>query len=146
VPIMALTATATKNTLHDIKQSLRLAADCAVFQQSFNRPNLQYNVLLKGSKSSTQDHIASYIHRYHPEKSGIVYCCSKKTCEEVDKSLRDQGIKSAYYHASLPVAEKDRVMAEWDAGQIQVVVATVSAFQSRSSHVLMWTRLHLGWG
>ena len=44
--------------------------------------------------------------------------------------LKDNNIKSAYFHADLSVSEKERVLSNWDTSQIQVVVATVSTSTS----------------
>jgi bloom syndrome protein len=85
VPVMALTATANEKVKLDIKTSLKFGSDALFFKQSFNRPNLRYEVRPK-SKAVDKD-IAALIKTQYPGKSGIIYCTSKKNCEEMTEKL-----------------------------------------------------------
>ena len=73
VPIIALTATATPKVAQDIQKNLGMT-DAKVFQQSFNRDNLFYEVR---PKKEVQKEIIKYVKK-HPGKSGILYCLSRK--------------------------------------------------------------------
>lgn len=97
VPLMALTATANGKAVDDIANCLGMR-NCLKLRQSFNRPNLRYEVRQKTTKPVEQ--IATYIKDNHDGQSGIVYCLSKKACEEIAADLRDShDIKAEHYHA-----------------------------------------------
>lgn len=86
IPIMALTATATTRVRADIVRQLHLN-DCKWFLSSFNRPNLQYMVKPK-SGDKTMDEIKNFIKTNFPRASGIVYCLSRKECDQMANSLK----------------------------------------------------------
>lgn len=90
VPVMALTATATISVREDVVRSLGLKK-CCVFQSSFNRPNLFYEVRPKRLKSFHKD-IYELIKtdKRLLSKSGIIYCGSKKECELLSESLNEK--------------------------------------------------------
>ncbi|KAI0890482.1 uncharacterized protein GGS22DRAFT_151013 [Annulohypoxylon maeteangense] len=123
VPIMALTATATQNVILDVKHNLGIE-QCAEFTQSFNRPNLYYEVLKK-EKDSVES-IAELINTKYPGKTGIVYTLSRKSAEKIAEKLRGHGIAAQHYHASIKVQEKVEVQQKWQAGRVKVVVATIA--------------------
>ncbi|KAJ8121838.1 hypothetical protein ONZ43_g1813 [Nemania bipapillata] len=123
VPLMALTATATQNVIMDVKHNLGMES-CEQFTQSFNRPNLYYEVLRK-EKDNTAT-IADLINSKFSGETGIVYTLSRKSAETIAKKLRDQGIASHHYHASVDPIEKARIQRDWQRGKIKVVVATIA--------------------
>lgn len=85
VPVIALTATANEKVKLDIKTSLKMERNSLFFKQSFNRPNLRYEVRQK-TKSVDKD-ISALIKTHYPKSSGIVYCTSKRNCEEITDKL-----------------------------------------------------------
>lgn len=99
VPMVALTATATPKVQIDIQKSLNMV-DAIVYKSSFNRSNLYYEVLPKGSKAQTMKDLISFINK-RKGKSGIVYCLSRKKTEEISEILVANGIKALPYHAGL---------------------------------------------
>ncbi|KAI1142832.1 hypothetical protein F5Y05DRAFT_133354 [Hypoxylon sp. FL0543] len=123
VPLMALTATATQNVILDVKHNLGIE-ECAEFSQSFNRPNLYYEVLKK--EKDTVESIAELINTKYSGKTGIVYTLSRKSAEKIAEKLRIHGIAAQHYHASIKVEEKIKVQKNWQAGRIKVVVATIA--------------------
>ncbi|KAJ2977657.1 hypothetical protein NQ176_g4247 [Zarea fungicola] len=125
VPLMALTATATQNVIVDIKHNLDMK-HCQVFSQSFNRPNLYYEVRPKGSSANCIATITDLIHTHYAGKTGIVYTISRKQTETVAKKLRAQGITACHYHAGMPVPEKAAAQNSWQTGRVKVVVATIA--------------------
>lgn len=125
VPVMALTATATQNVIVDIKHNLGMP-DCQVFSQSFNRPNLFYEVLPKKSNPAATDSIAALIKSKYPSVSGIVYTISRKQAEDVAEKLSNQGITARHYHAGIDPQEKVEVQTSWQRGVVKVVVATIA--------------------
>ncbi|KAL0312300.1 UNVERIFIED_CONTAM: ATP-dependent DNA helicase Q-like 2 [Sesamum radiatum] len=59
---------------------------------------------------SVIDAIAEYIQTSYPHnESGIVYCFSRKECEQVAKELRERGISADYYHADMDVHAREKV-------------------------------------
>lgn len=126
VPVMALTATATQNVIVDIKHNLGLR-HCQVFSQSFNRPNLTYEVRPKTGNAAATDAIGELILRDYRNVSGIVYTISRKQAEEVAHKLSSEhGIAADYYHAGIEPKEKAEVQTAWQKGEIKVVVATIA--------------------
>ncbi|KAK0372680.1 RecQ family ATP-dependent DNA helicase [Colletotrichum limetticola] len=124
VPIIALTATATQNVIVDIKHNLGMDS-CQVFSQSFNRPNLTYEVRRKEKELIHK--IADLIMSKYDGQCGIVYTLSRKTAEQVAEKLRSQyGVKASHYHAQMTPEDRIRVQREWQADRIHVVVATIA--------------------
>ncbi|MEJ6661381.1 MAG: RecQ family ATP-dependent DNA helicase, partial [Bacteroidia bacterium] len=92
VPMVALTATATPKVQLDIQKSLNMQ-DAEVFKSSFNRDNLYYEVLPKGSKAQTMKDLISFVNK-RKGKSGIIYCLSRKKTEDVAEILRANGVNA----------------------------------------------------
>ncbi|XP_043223484.1 Bloom syndrome protein homolog [Amphibalanus amphitrite] len=125
-PVMALTATATPRVRSDILHQLGLRlTGVKWFVSSFNRSNLRYEVLeKKGAKVTTQ--VAEFIRERHPGQTGIVYCLSKKDCDRLAASLRQERIKAAAYHADLTDPQRGEVQDQWLAGKVKVICATIA--------------------
>ncbi|XP_047342370.1 ATP-dependent DNA helicase Q-like 2 [Impatiens glandulifera] len=127
VPVVALTATATEKVQKDLMEMLRIPK-CVKFFSTVNRPNLFYMVREKSSVGKVAiDEIAEYIQSTYPNKeSGIVYCFSRKECEQVAQELRDRGISADYYHAYMDADHRERVHNRWSNSKLQVIVGTVA--------------------
>ena len=126
VPVMALTATATENVKVDVIHNLGMKG-CEVLTQSFNRPNLHYEVRSKGKAKDVLDSMADTINSFYKGQTGIVYCLSRKSCETVADALKDRyKIKAHHYHASMESAKKQEVQQKWQAGEYKVIVATIA--------------------
>ncbi|EED23453.1 RecQ family helicase MusN [Talaromyces stipitatus ATCC 10500] len=127
IPVMALTATATENVKIDVINNLRMKG-CEVLSQSFNRPNLTYDVLpKKGSAPDIISQIADIIQTSYKRKAGIVYCLSRKDCEKVAQELsKGYKIKATHYHAGMASAERTAVQRDWQSGKYDVIVATIA--------------------
>ena len=126
VPLMALTATATENVKVDVMHNLKMKG-CEVFLQSFNRPNLTYEVRPKGKNDEVLAGIAETITGSYRNQCGIVYCLSRKTCEDVAKNLdKKYRIKAHHYHAAMDSDMKAEVQKKWQMGQYHVIVATIA--------------------
>ena len=126
VPVMALTATATENVKVDVIHNLGIQK-CEVFTQSFNRPNLTYEVRSKGKAKDVLDSMATTINTFYKKQSGIIYCLSRQNCEKIAKKLREEySIEAHHYHAGMNPKEKRLVQGQWQAGKYQVIVATIA--------------------
>ncbi|KAF5477905.1 hypothetical protein F2P56_004512 [Juglans regia] len=127
VPVVALTATATQKVQTDLMEMLHISR-CVKFVSTVNRPNLFYMVREKSSVSKVViDEIAEFIQESYPNnESGIVYCFTRKECEQVAKELRERGISADYYHADMDVNARERVHMRWSNNKLQVIVGTVA--------------------
>lgn len=124
IPMMALTATATPKVQLDIQKNLNMQ-DAIVFKSSFNRSNLYYEVLPKGSKAQTMKDMISVINK-RKGKSGIVYCLSRKKTEEVADILQANGISALPYHAGLDAKTRGINQDKFLMEEIDVIVATIA--------------------
>ena len=124
VPVMALTATADKVTRTDIITQLALR-EPFVSVSSFDRPNLSLAVLTGYRKRDKLRHITSFI-SHHKAESGIIYCLSRRTAEELCAELKAKGIECGAYHAGLSNAERERVQTDFIRDNLQVVCATIA--------------------
>lgn len=125
VPVMALTATATENVKVDVMHNLKMSG-CEIFTQSFNRPNLTYEVRAKGKNEEVLADIANIITKSYRNQCGIVYCLSRKTCETVAERLQEKDITAEHYHAGMDSGKKAKVQNDWQRGKVQVIVATIA--------------------
>lgn len=123
VPVLALTATATQLVRTDVVANLGIQG-CRQFSQSFNRPNLSYEVLAK-SKGIINS-IADLIKAKYRGKSGIIYCLSRKNCEAVASKLSELGIRAYHYHAGMEAADRSDVQRKWQKNEYHVIVATIA--------------------
>lgn len=126
VPVIALTATATENVKIDVIHNLGIT-NCETFSQSFNRPNLNYEVRSKTKAKDVLDSIANTITTSYRGQSGIIYCLSRKNCEDIATKLREQyNIMAHHYHAGMEAEEKKKVQRQWQAGAYNVIIATIA--------------------
>ncbi|MES2734486.1 MAG: DNA helicase RecQ [Bacteroidota bacterium] len=121
LPVIALTATATPKVQLDIQKNLQME-EAALFKSSFNRKNLYYEVR---PKLDTKKQLIKYI-KHHKNKSGIIYCLSRKKVEEIAELLNVNDIKALPYHAGLDshirMANQDAFLNE----DVDVIVATIA--------------------
>jgi ATP-dependent DNA helicase RecQ len=120
-PIMALTATATPKVQHDIQKNLNML-DAQVFKASFNRPNLYYEVR---PKINAEKEIIKHI-KNNSDKSGIIYCLSRKKVEELAEQLQVNGIKALPYHAGMDAATRSGNQDKFLMEEADVIVATIA--------------------
>ncbi|XP_010276962.1 PREDICTED: mediator of RNA polymerase II transcription subunit 34 isoform X1 [Nelumbo nucifera] len=127
VPVVALTATATKKVQADLMEMLHISK-CIKFVSTVNRPNLFYMVRDKSSVGKVVvDEIADFIRSSYPNnESGIVYCFSRKECEQVAEELCQRGISAGFYHADMDVGAREKVHLRWSSNKLQVIVGTVA--------------------
>jgi len=122
LPIIALTATATKKVQEDILKNLHIQ-NANVFKASFNRPNLFYEV-----RPKTQDvdkELIKFIKEREGE-SGIIYTLSRKSVERLVQTLQVNGIKAIPYHAGLDSKTRAKHQDMFLMGDADVVVATIA--------------------
>lgn len=117
--IGAFTATATNDVKEDIKKILRLENPFEI-TTGFDRPNLFFGVI----KSSSKDEKLIDLIRERGDRSGIVYCATRKNVEAVCELLCDNGFSAARYHAGLDEYERRKNQEDFVFDRKNIMVAT----------------------
>ncbi|WP_456376992.1 DNA helicase RecQ [Lutibacter sp.] len=120
-PIIALTATADKATRKDILQQLSIP-EATQFLASFDRKNIE---LIVRSANDRVAQILKFIHN-NPNESGIIYCLSRKSTEQLALKLTQNGINAAAYHAGLSSEQRTKTQENFIFDKVQVVCATIA--------------------
>jgi ATP-dependent DNA helicase RecQ len=121
VPTMALTATADRAVRSDIGDLLGMNVP-KTYISSFDRPNLSLDVL-PGQKKWEQ---IIRILRRHENKSGIIYCGSRKATETLAAKLAARGISAESYHAGMTSNQREGVQDRFIQGDTDVICATIA--------------------
>jgi ATP-dependent DNA helicase RecQ len=124
IPVLALTATATRRVAGDIIRQLGMKKPDG-FKGSFFRPNLVITAHRKGQGRNTRKDILGIIRR-HPGESGIVYCMSRRAVDSTTGWLRLQGVRALAYHAGLDDGTRARHQEAFARDEADVIVATVA--------------------
>ena len=124
IPILALTATATRQVVGDIIRQLGMRKPEG-FKGSFFRPNLIITTQKKGVGRETRKDILAIIKK-HRGDSGIVYCLSRKSVDDLAAWLRRNGVQARAYHAGLTDAEREASQNGFARDEAEVIVATVA--------------------
>ena len=93
-----------------------------VFVASFDRPNLSLEVRA-GQKRLEQ--IILFIKK-RPNQSGIIYCLSRKSTENLADKLQMKGLLAKAYHAGLSASERSKVQEDFINDRTEIVCATVA--------------------
>ena len=120
-PILALTATADKATREDISTQLNLI-NRRVYISSFDRKNLSLEVRPALDRVKQ---ILDFV-KNKPNESGIIYCLSRKTTEELAEKLQKSGIRAKAYHAGLDNLVRSKTQDEFINDDCHVVCATIA--------------------
>jgi RecQ family ATP-dependent DNA helicase len=132
VPLLALTATATPAVVDDVLAQLQLRSP-RIFRMSFNRPNVHYAVVPVGVAEQAAGSLFADMKRRIDDVAaksgtarvaGIVYCHKRDDCDSVAQQLSAAGYRAAAYHST--AKQRDVVLADWTAGKLDVVVATIA--------------------
>ncbi len=118
-PVLALTATATAKVVDDIQFRLGFK-EKNVFQSSFERKNVTYNVVHEADKYGV-------LHRkleVMKEGSAIVYVRNRKRTQVIADWLNSVGISATFYHAGLDAKTRDERQDLWMKGKVKVMAAT----------------------
>jgi len=122
VPRIALTATATEVTHHEITERLDLGS-ARHFVSSFDRPNIQYRI---ETKNQPLQQLLTLLRGEHAGDAGIVYCLSRASVEKTAQFLVEQGIPALPYHAGLDAAVRSRNQSRFLREDGVVMVATIA--------------------
>jgi ATP-dependent DNA helicase RecQ len=128
IPVLALTATATRRVVGDIIRQLGMRKPQG-FKGSFFRPNLHITAHRKGGEGAARRDMRRDllgIVRRHRGESGIVYCMSRRAVESLAAWLIGRGVKAVPYHAGLDDRERTANQEAFARDEVDVVVATVA--------------------
>ncbi|XP_037782725.1 Werner syndrome ATP-dependent helicase homolog isoform X2 [Penaeus monodon] len=128
IPILTVTATATKTVREDICSSLGLRSP-EITITSFDRPNLYLEVKnkVKGIVENFIPFLAKEAYgRYTTDGPTIVYCPTKKRTEEVYQALAGLGVKCVKYHAGMTPGQRDEAHKQFMYDKADLIVATIA--------------------
>ncbi|MBR4960645.1 MAG: DNA helicase RecQ [Clostridia bacterium] len=117
--VAAFTATAASQVREDIRNLLKLR-DPYQCVTGFDRPNLYFGVLKPKKK---KDALLDLLREYQ-DRSGIVYCLSRKLVEDVCDMLRENGYPATRYHAGLEPEERQENQDDFLFDRKPIMVAT----------------------
>ncbi|MCF1503386.1 DNA helicase RecQ [Afifella sp. H1R] len=120
-PRMALTATADAPTRAEILSHLEIV-EADAFIAGFDRPNIRYAI---AEKDNPRAQLKDFLKR-HQGESGIVYCLSKRKCEETAAWLRGEAYDALAYHAGMDKADREANQQRFQHGEAVVMVATIA--------------------
>jgi ATP-dependent DNA helicase RecQ len=121
IPVIALTATADKLTQKDILEKLNLHKP-AEFVSSFNRANITYRVI---PKKNSFNQLLAFLNE-GKEDSGIIYCLSRKSTEELAADLKEEGFSAEAYHAGMDNVQKAKNQEAFLRDDVKIIVATIA--------------------
>ena len=129
-PLLALTATATREVVEDIRRLLG-APDLDVVDRGLHRENLLLDVVHLPSGEAKLEHLAELLERRAGlpggEGTGIVYGATVRRCVELADALAGRGFAVDRYHGRLGRARRTECQERFMAGELDAIVAT-SAF------------------
>ncbi len=119
IPLLALTATATPKVLAEIQLKLNLK-NPVILRRSFRRTNIK---IISDKISDKYERVLNIL-KYN-NSSGIIYVRSRKETEELTKFLHRNQIQNVdYFHAGLPLREKNAKQNRWIQSNNEVLVST----------------------
>lgn len=123
-PIIALTATATDEVREDIVSQLSLRKPIT-YAGGFDRENITYTVVEERKEDHRFRRLVAFISGYR-NKSGIVYCRSRKAADDIAAKLQKKHILALPYHAGISGNERSRVQDSFLKGDTRIVCATIA--------------------
>lgn len=121
VQTVALTATATPYVRSDIVQQLGLTQP-QTFVSGFDRPNLSIEVVHTEKEKEKIARIRRLAKTH--DGSGIVYASTRKSVEQVGRSLTNAGLTVSTYHAGMSDGVRVKAQDDFMSGRTQLIVAT----------------------
>ncbi|HUP09835.1 MAG TPA: RecQ family ATP-dependent DNA helicase [Caldimonas sp.] len=119
--LLALTATATPEVVHDIGRQLS-ETPLNVVNTGLYRPNLRYRVEQVTRDDAKLERSLALVGA--SAGAGIVYCATVKAVEEVHAALTAAGESVARYHGRLGAGERHANQEAFMRGEVRVMVAT----------------------
>lgn len=120
-PVLALTATATEDTLADIERALRLE-DPEIICTGINRENINLSVINCEAGTSKLSYLSTLL--ANDDGQAICYVATTKLAEELSEMLSRTGINSSYYHGKMRKADRDVAQDAFMSNKARVMFAT----------------------
>ncbi len=120
-PIVALTATATRDVERDIIAQLSMKTPHVV-KGSLDRPNLTLHI---HPRSDPLEQVRAFLNK-HSQESGILYASTRKGVEEYFSLLQKEGFKVGKYHAGMSDLDRGRFQHDFLHGEVLIMVATIA--------------------
>ena len=118
VPVLALTASATKEIRDDICVRLKMDKP-VIFTQTFLRPNLSFSAL---KTTSVFNSLTGILRKQ--EGSAIVYCRNRRRTKEISDLLNMHGLSADYYHAGIAQEQRSEKQDRWKKNAVRIMVCT----------------------
>lgn len=122
VPIVALTATATNETLTTIADTLHMQ-DHTILRIPCRRSNLCYSVVQK-KETKVKQQVCDMTVEMFSNSCGIVYCARQADAVEMAFELKSCGVSATFYHAGMDNAERMANATLWMEGKVDVMCCT----------------------
>jgi len=90
---------------------------------SFNRPNLRYSIISKKGKNCSDEVVAMIMTKFK-NTCGIVYCLSRKDCDDYAAHMKKNGIKALSYHAGLSDGQRSNCQGRWISDEVYLLHTT----------------------
>ena len=121
--VLGMTATATPANATAIADAL--GRELGVVRTSVHRPNLRYDV---ERAENAEERLRAILRRLRALDGApaIVYARSRRSCEDIARTLVGHGVRAEHYHAGLDADERTRVQEAFISGRTPVVVATTA--------------------
>lgn len=120
-PVLALTATATEDTLAEIQHVLRLE-DPAIISTGLDRPNIHLSVRHCKDDDEKQSHLVDLLRS--SQGQAICYVATTKVAEELRGTLHRFGIDAVSYHGRMRKADRVAAQDSFMSNATRVMVAT----------------------
>lgn len=117
-PMIALTATATKQVATDITDNLKFI-NPVIVKDSFSRKNIAFKIYREEDKRYRLKQLCSQI-----DKSGIVYVRTRRLAQEIAQYLHLNGSSATFFHGGISKQEKEKKLNQWLQNETQIIVAT----------------------
>ena len=118
VSLLMLTATASKVTRDDIISMLG-ARNTQLVLSPMDRENIFYEVRQKNANS-----VDDLVALVKAEGSSLVFCSTRKECEDLSPKLEAKGIKSKCYHGGMEDGIRKHRQTLWMKNELQCLVCT----------------------
>ena len=118
IPVLALTASATKNVCTDIMEKLQFKQQHVV-RRSFERKNLSYSVLFEEDKFGRVLKMLDKV-----KGTAIVYVRNRRRTKEISQFLQQNKVSATEYHAGLSHGERSQKQEDWIQNKVRVIVCT----------------------
>ncbi|MGJ8732690.1 MAG: RecQ family ATP-dependent DNA helicase [Cellulophaga sp.] len=118
VPVIALTATATKKVASDIVENLQFR-DSLIIKDSFSRDNITYKVIWTEDKLYQLKQLCR-----DSNNSAIVYVRTRRLAEQISNYLNTNGFSTTFFHGGVPKKDKKTLLTNWLKNKTKIIVAT----------------------